>query len=90
MQAWEILIVVNGLVFLLMWKDKWAARKGNWRVPEGVLLGLTAMGGTPATLLARWLFRHKTKKGSFVGRLYFIILLQLLGLGAWAFGLLPA
>lgn len=90
MQIWEAILLINLAVFFLMWKDKWAARRGGWRVPEGVLLGLAALGGTPAVLLARQVFRHKTKKGSFVGRLYFIILAQVILLGAWALGFLPA
>lgn len=80
MGIWEILAVVNTVTFLLMAADKNAARSKGWRVPESVLLVLTAMGGSPAMLLARELFRHKTKKNSFVMRMGAIILLQLLAL----------
>jgi uncharacterized membrane protein YsdA (DUF1294 family) len=45
-----------------------------------VLLLLTAIGGTPAMLLARKMFRHKTKKGSFVLRVYLILILQIAAL----------
>lgn len=71
-----IIIGCNILVFFLMWKDKRAAINGDWRVPENVLLLLTLLGGTPAMMFARKFFRHKTIKGSFVLRLYAIILLQ--------------
>ena len=74
------LLFVNGLLFLLMWKDKAAACNVGWRIPEGVLLLLTALGGTPAMLLARKLFRHKTTKRKFVVRLYIVIMLQIIAL----------
>lgn len=76
MDILTIIIGCNIAVFFLMWKDKRAAIMGQWRVPENVLLMFTLLGGTPAMLLARKLFRHKTVKGRFVVRLYAIILLQ--------------
>ena len=77
MDMLPLLLLVNGLLFLMMWKDKSAARRNGWRIPESVLLLLTLLGGTPAMLLARALFRHKTKKGGFTLRLYFIIAIQI-------------
>lgn len=85
MTLFQIALLTNGLLFLLMWKDKQAAKSGGWRVPENVLLLLTLLGGTPAMLLSRKLFRHKTKKGSFVGRVYLIIVLQIGLLIYWFF-----
>ena len=72
-----LLLVINGLLFLFMWKDKSAARSGGWRIPEGVLLLLTLLGGTPAMLVARKIFHHKTSKRKFVLRLYIIIAIQI-------------
>ena len=75
-----LLILVNGLLYVMMWRDKAAARRQGWRVPENVLLLLTLLGGTPAMLLSRRMFRHKTKKGTFVSRLYVVILVQVAAL----------
>lgn len=80
MDILSALLLTNGLLFLLMWKDKSAARNGGWRIPEGVLLLLTLLGGTPAMLLARKLFHHKTTKRKFVVRLYIVIAVQIAAL----------
>lgn len=80
MSILSFLLLINGVLFLLMWRDKAAARNRGWRVPEGVLLLLTLMGGTPAMLVARPFFRHKTKKGRFVWRLYVVIAVQIAAL----------
>ena len=77
MDILTIILGCNIAVFFLMWKDKQAAINRGWRVPENVLLLFTLLGGTPAMLLARKLFRHKTVKGSFVLRLYLVIVLQI-------------
>lgn len=76
MDILTIIIGCNIAVFFLMWKDKRAAIKGQWRVPENILLLLTLLGGTPAMLLAQKLFRHKTIKGRFVLKVYMIMMLQ--------------
>ena len=78
MDIYTIIIGCNIMVFLLMWKDKRAAMRDEWRVPENVLLLLTLLGGTPAMLFARKLFRHKTVKTRFIRQLYVVILLQVL------------
>jgi uncharacterized membrane protein YsdA (DUF1294 family) len=60
-----ILIAVNILAFALFALDKQIARNGGWRVPEGSLLLLVALGGGFGGYAAMQKFRHKTKKGSF-------------------------
>ena len=72
------LAAVNAVAFGYYGYDKWrAARDGEGRVPELVLHGLGAAGGSPGAFLAMRLFRHKTIKGSF--RIFFwgIVILQL-------------
>lgn len=55
------LVLVNAIAFLLMLIDKIKAKKKMWRIPERVLLGVSAIGGSLGGLLGMQLFRHKTK-----------------------------
>jgi uncharacterized membrane protein YsdA (DUF1294 family) len=68
--------VINAWTMLLFWLDKQRARAGGWRIPEANLLGLALIGGTPGALLARSMFRHKTRKQPFGTVLYFIVAVQ--------------
>ncbi len=54
------LLIINAAAFLIMLIDKLLARAGAWRVPEMVLLGLAACGGSAGCLLAMYTVRHKT------------------------------
>ncbi len=54
------LILINALSLLLMLIDKFKAKKKLWRIPEKVLLGVCAIGGSIGGLLGMKLFRHKT------------------------------
>lgn len=55
------LILVNAVAFVLMLIDKIKAKKKLWRIPERVLLGVSAIGGSLGGLLGMQMFRHKTK-----------------------------
>ena len=59
------LVAINVVTFVVYGLDKWKARRGRWRIPEAALLWLAVLGGSPAALLAMWLFRHKTKHNKF-------------------------
>ena len=72
------LIVVNAAAFLLMLIDKIKAKKKMWRIPERVLLGVSAIGGSIGGLLGMQLFRHKTKHWYFKFGMPLILFLQLL------------
>lgn len=54
------LVIINALSLLLMLIDKCKAKKKMWRIPEKVLLGVCAIGGSVGGLLGMKLFRHKT------------------------------
>jgi uncharacterized membrane protein YsdA (DUF1294 family) len=56
--------------------DKVRARGNGSRVPELVLHGLSAIGGSPGAYLAMALFRHKTVKSSFRILFWCIVILQ--------------
>jgi uncharacterized membrane protein YsdA (DUF1294 family) len=70
-------LVVNCWTVFRFWQDKQRAVAGDRRVSEADLLGLALIGGSPGALLARRLFRHKTKKEPFSTYLLLIIALQL-------------
>ena len=77
------MILVNVATMFSFWLDKQRAKFGGWRIAESSLLGLALIGGSPAALAARRLFRHKTRKEPFSTMLYLICVLQ----GGTAIGL---
>ena len=62
---WTYLILINALALLLMQWDKRKARKHQWRIPEAVLLGTAALGGSLGGMIGMAAFHHKTKKPKF-------------------------
>jgi uncharacterized membrane protein YsdA (DUF1294 family) len=78
------LIGVNLLTFIAYGIDKHkAVRNGqkskhlSRRIPEASLLLLAALGGSPAALLAMYLFRHKTLHRKFRYGVPIILFLQI-------------
>lgn len=81
---WQVLawlIAVNLLTLVYFFLDKHLANRGSRRVPEMVLLGLCAVGGSPAGLIAMPLLRHKTSKVSFRIAFWLIVVVQTLAVG---------
>ena len=70
------LVLVNAVTVLRFWDDKQRAVGGRRRIRESDLLGLALIGGSPGALLARRLFRHKTRKEPFSTQLFVILALQ--------------
>ncbi len=60
------LLVLSTITFFTYVSDKKKAKKGAWRVPEKVLLGLSFFGGAAGGLFAMGLVRHKTKHWYFL------------------------
>ncbi|MFD0868930.1 Protein of uncharacterised function (DUF1294) [Chlamydia abortus] len=60
------LLLVNGLGYWSMGRDKALAGKGKRRIPERRLFGLALAGGAVGSWLGMRRFRHKTKHSSFV------------------------
>lgn len=84
--AIPLFLAINLWTMLRFHQDKHRAAIGARRIPERELLMLAAIGGTPGALLARHLFRHKTRKQPFATLLILIAMLQagaIIGLG-WA------
>ena len=85
--AAAVLGAMNLLTFLVFGWDKLAAIDGRSRVSERALLTLAALGGSPGALLARPVFRHKTRKQPFSAWLVLIVFVQaaaiIAGLAVW-------
>ncbi|WP_420585981.1 DUF1294 domain-containing protein [Ruegeria sp.] len=64
---------INTLTLLAFGWDKLRAQRRKKRIPERKLLWLAAVGGSPGAVLGRWMFRHKTLKRGFSGRLFGIL-----------------
>jgi uncharacterized membrane protein YsdA (DUF1294 family)/cold shock CspA family protein len=58
-------LAASFITLMVYWKDKSAARKGEWRTPESTLHSLALVGGWPGALVAQSLLRHKSSKTSF-------------------------
>ena len=82
------LIAVNFCAFAAFGLDKARAERGAWRISEGTLLNLAIIGGTPGAYAGRALFRHKTRKQPFSGRLHTIAIFQVAIIAGLAAGLL--
>ncbi|WP_367647320.1 DUF1294 domain-containing protein [Ruegeria arenilitoris] len=67
---------INALTLLVFGWDKLRAIRRRRRVPEKWLLRLALLGGSPAALLGRWIFGHKTRKKRLTTVLYAITALQ--------------
>ena len=59
-------LAISLVTFCFYGADKRRAKKGQWRVPEKVLLSLSFFGGALGGSLAMKLLRHKTKHWYFV------------------------
>lgn len=55
------LLIINIATLCLYIIDKRAAIKQKWRIPNRVLIGFAAFGGTIGALIGMYSFRHKTK-----------------------------
>ena len=60
------LTVINIATFIAYAADKLKAMAHAWRIPEAVLLGMTAVGGSLGALLAMDICHHKVRTRRFV------------------------
>ena len=72
------LILLNLVTFVLFALDKRKAVRGNWRIPEALLLILSVLGGSMGALMAMSLFRHKTQKKLFLIGIPLVFILQII------------
>ena len=79
--AW--MTVASAVAFLAHGRDKRAAIKGRRRTPEARLHLYELLGGWPGAVLAMLLFRHKTRKASYLA-VTAVIVLGWISVGAWS------
>ena len=60
-----VFCIINIITFFVYGLDKLKAVNHWWRIPEWVLLGLAAAGGSVGAYLGMIIFRHKTMKPLF-------------------------
>jgi len=77
--GWAFLAAANAVGFVWYGLDKYRAIRGQWRIPEVVLLAFAAAGGGAGSLLGQIVFRHKTSKRSFRRVFWAILALQVAG-----------
>lgn len=70
-------VFINIFTFLAYWKDKRAAQKGEWRIPEKDLHWLELLGGWSGALLAQKIFHHKTRKHTYQLVFWLVPMVQL-------------
>ncbi len=70
-------ISINLITILAYWKDKRAAVRGEWRIPEAQLHTLEFLGGWSGALLAQKIFHHKNKKHSYQAMFWVVLFLQI-------------
>ena len=71
------LLAINVVTFLLYGIDKWRAKRARWRIPEGVLLGLAAIGGSVGAWLGMGIWHHKTQHKKFRYGVPVMLLIQI-------------
>ena len=59
------LIIITLITFFLYGIDKWKAKRARWRIPESVLLGMAAIGGSIGAWLGMRVWHHKTQHAKF-------------------------
>ncbi len=59
-------VLVSAVAFFVTVYDKYAAKKGMWRIPEKTLFFIAAFGGAVSMYLTMLAVRHKTRHKSFM------------------------
>ncbi|MFA7284332.1 MAG: DUF1294 domain-containing protein [Candidatus Absconditabacterales bacterium] len=81
------LIVINVVTFVLRGVDKRKATRGDFRIPENILLLCVGLGGAAGAVFGMNYFRHKRAKGEFLWKLWLIVLVRLaLAIAALLYG----
>jgi uncharacterized membrane protein YsdA (DUF1294 family)/cold shock CspA family protein len=88
--ALGVLLLISLLTFAVYGFDKSAAQAGRWRTAESTLHLLSLAGGWPGAWCAQRLFRHKSRKASFMAGYWATVVLNIAAVATWVGKLLPA
>lgn len=69
--------IISLAALALMGIDKRRAKRGEWRVPENVLILSAVLGGSIGALAGMYLFHHKTRKKKFTVGIPVILAMQI-------------
>ncbi|WP_265444140.1 DUF1294 domain-containing protein [Acetivibrio straminisolvens] len=72
--------LINLVGFALSGIDKYKAARSLWRIQERTFFWLVLMGGAPGVYLGLLVFRHKTRRMSFMVGIPLIFVFQILGI----------
>ena len=70
-------VFINLYTFIAYWKDKKAARNGQWRIPERDLHLLEILGGWSGALLGQKILHHKNRKQTYQIIFWLVPILQM-------------
>ena len=71
-------VAFSFVTFVLYAFDKSAAIKQQWRIKERTLHLFSVIGGWPGALLGQIIFRHKTRKTSFLIMFWFTVVVNVM------------
>ncbi len=71
------LLIINAIGFAVMLADKYKAKNNLWRIPEKVLMGIAAIGGSVGVWIGMQTARHKTRHPKFTIGVPVILALQI-------------
>jgi uncharacterized membrane protein YsdA (DUF1294 family) len=72
--------IINLVGFVITGIDKYKASRSLWRIHERTFFWLVLMGGAPGVYLGLLVFRHKTRRMSFMIGIPLIFAFQILGI----------
>lgn len=77
---------LNVWTFVVYWRDKWAAQRGQWRTPENSLHLWSLLGGWPGARIAQQVLRHKSRKEAFQTTYWATLVVHVAAVGGLLFG----
>jgi len=70
-------IIINYITYFVYQYDKFKAEQHKYRVSENTLHLLSIFGGWTGAMIAQYIFRHKTKKTSFISIFWLTVIINI-------------
>ncbi|MDQ0338853.1 uncharacterized membrane protein YsdA (DUF1294 family) [Caldalkalibacillus uzonensis] len=68
--------MINLIGYIIMWRDKKAAKRNSWRTSEKMIFQIALIGGAAGIYVGMRHFRHKTQKLRFKAGIPFLVILN--------------